>query len=261
MRRVEPKVFMIGETQVNLSSFVSYLRHIGVNAAGEWPGSEELSSLSSAELLSEFYGRLCYKSFKENLNPNVTKVRKGNEVYLKHILDVKHLSVLEHCQMNWVVADLSRVATHEIVRHRVGIAFSQESLRYVRLTDLGLWLPAEAEADPNLVKMFEEKFAADEAWQKKISDYLEMDNGKDFEYKKRMTSLMRRGAPIGLATTIGMSMNHRQLRHMITLRTSAAAEAEVRLIFGKMIEICKIKYPNIYQDIEKNEKGEWVVNG
>lgn len=52
-------------------------------------------------------------------------------------------SVIEHHVTNWIFADVSRVFTHELVRHRVGTAFSQESLRYVRLNDLGLWLPPQ----------------------------------------------------------------------------------------------------------------------
>ncbi len=38
-----------------------------------------------------------------------------------------------------------RVFTHELVRHRAGSAFSQESLRYVRLTDIGFRVPPALE--------------------------------------------------------------------------------------------------------------------
>ena len=41
--------------------------------------------------------------------------------------------------------NVSRVFTHELVRHRAGSAFSQESLRYVRLTDIGFRVPPALE--------------------------------------------------------------------------------------------------------------------
>ena len=81
------------------------------------------------------------------MNPNVTRVRDRNDEYITNILKVKHGSVIEHPMMSFIFADVSRVFTHELVRHRAGVAISQESLRFVRLTDIGMWLPIELEED------------------------------------------------------------------------------------------------------------------
>ena len=42
---------------------------------------------------------------------------------------------------SFVLHNVSRVVTHELVRHRPGTAVSQESLRFVRLTDIPFWFP------------------------------------------------------------------------------------------------------------------------
>jgi thymidylate synthase ThyX len=49
---------------------------------------------------------------------------------------------------------------------------SQESLRYVRLDDLGLWLPPEIKADEHLAGLFRTTFENLEQLQAKMTDYL-----------------------------------------------------------------------------------------
>lgn len=242
MQKVEPKVFLIGETAIRQAQLRAYLDFVG---AEDW----ETDASSDGEALIEFMGRLCYRSFKPGLNVNVTKVREGSGNYLANIIKSGHGSVLEHVQLNFVFANVSRVFTHELVRHRVGTAFSQESLRYVRLTDLGLWLPPEIEADPALAKMFEETFESLEQLQLKMAEHLKLDEeGIPFAKKKQYTSAMRRLAPIGLATAIGCSMNIRTVRHLITMRTSRHSEVEIRRVFDQVARICKGNYPGLFAD-------------
>ena len=131
---VEPKVFLIGESRVNQEGLDGLLAHLGV---GDWKSDAP----SEMELLCEVFGRACYRSFGTGLNPNVTRVRKTNVSYLKNIIEKGDGSVLEHGVVNFFIADASRVFTHELVRHRVGTAISQESLRFVRLTDLDWYAP------------------------------------------------------------------------------------------------------------------------
>ena len=255
MHRVEPKIFLIGETQINESGMRGYLTHVG---AADWNSDAH----SHSEKLIEFYGRLCYRSWAPKMNPNVTKVREGNDKYIAHIIEVGHGSVMEHAVSNWVFADISRVATHEIVRHRVGTMFSQESLRFVRLTDLGLWLPAEIEADPLLKELFKTTFESLEQLQHRMSEHLKLDEEKNFARKKQFTSAMRRIAPIGLATTLGVSFNIRALRHVIFMRTSRHAEVEMRVIFNRVAEMAKYQWPNLFADFTAEEIdgiNEWTT--
>lgn len=231
MHKVEPKVFQIGETRIIEEGLKAYLEHIGVP---EWTSDAP----TDTERIIEIYGRLCYRSFKPGLNPNVTKIRERNCDYISNIFNVKHGSVVEHPVLNFIFADVSRVFTHELVRHRVGVGISQESLRFVRLEDLGQWLPAVIRENEQAVEIFARTFEELEQLQLKLARLFELDSpGKPFSEKKIITSAMRRIAPIGLATTIGWSANPRTIRWLIELRTHPSAEEEIRLVFGKLGEI------------------------
>jgi len=257
MHRVEPTVFLVGETKVVEEGLDAYLEHIGVP---EW----QSDAPTDAERIIEFMGRLCYRSFKPQLNPNVTRIREHNSDYLANIIRVKHGSVIEHAMLNFVFADVSRVFTHELVRHRVGVAISQESLRFVRLEDLGQWLPTVICENEEAMRIFAETFENLESLQLKLADLYGLDEaGIDFHFKKIVTSAMRRIAPIGLATTIGWSTNLRTLRWLLEMRTDPAAEEEIRLVFGKVGEIVCSRYPNLLADFEVETVGglSWYKAG
>lgn len=244
MRLVEPQVFLIGETTVIQDQLQAYLAHVG---APEW----NTDAASDGELLVEVMGRLCYRSWRPGLNPNVTMVRQGNAGYVANLLGSEHGSVLEHVMLNFVFADVSRVLTHELVRHRVGVAYSQESLRYVRLTDLGLWAPTVIRENEHAVEIVVRTFEKLERLQRELSEVLGLDEaGAEFATKKKATSAMRRIAPIGLATTIGFSANLRALRWLLQLRTAPSAEEEIRRVFGMVGEIVTTRYPNVFADFE-----------
>ena len=147
----EPKVFLVGETSAVPAGIQAYMAHLGVK---RWPRD----TASDPELLIELMGRLCYRSFEPGLNPNVTKIRESNAEYLKHIIKVGHGSVLEHATFSFVFADVSRVFTHELVRHRVGTATSQESLRFVRLEDIDGWLPSCIKENIHAMSVFSRTF-------------------------------------------------------------------------------------------------------
>ena len=242
MRAVEPKVFAIGETVAITDGVKALLSEMGVP---NW----HTDSPTHAEGLIETYGRLCYRSFAPGLNPNVKRVREGNKDYLSNIINQLHGSVFEHTSVNFVFVGVSRVFTHELVRHRVGTAISQESLRFVRLTDLDFYIPEEIRANPKALEIFTEAIESGERWQRELAATLGLDNeGTAFEVKKRLTSVMRRIAPEGLATVIGWTANFRTLRHVIELRTDAAAEWEMRFVFGEVAKFVMARYPNAFGD-------------
>ncbi len=241
MRSVTPRVFLIGETRIVPDGLQAYLKHLGIPHWSTDAGSD-------AEKLAEFYGRLCYRSFEVGLNPNVTKIREGNALYLENILKSAHGSVLEHPQFNFVFADVSRVFTHELVRHRAGTAISQESLRYVRLTDIGFWLPVCFAEDEVVCELVTSTVEILEDMQRTLAAHFKLDEGAlPFAKKKEVTSAMRRLAPEGLATTIGWSANARALRHVIEMRTSEGAEEEIRLVFAEVAATVSERYPNFFQ--------------
>lgn len=264
MHRVKPKPYLIGESSLNESEIHNFLSDAYGQEGREWyrdniVESTAAPSASPSEKIAELMGRLCYRSFAPGLNKNVTKIRKGNSEYLGNILNQKHGSVLEHGSTNWIIHNVSRVFTHELVRHRAGTAISQESLRYVRMDDFGLWMPEDPVLTPELQGACERQFKQMELFCAWLSDQLGMNEPKkDFAFKKKWTSFVRRFSPQGMATTIGITINFRAMRHVLEMRTSEGAEVEIRFVFDKIARICKERWPAMVQDMEPNDKGEWI---
>ncbi|MDQ5958167.1 MAG: FAD-dependent thymidylate synthase [Patescibacteria group bacterium] len=246
MKVIRPSVFLVGETKIVEQGLQGYLDHIGVP---DW----KTDAPSDAEKLCEVMGRLCYKSFEPGLNPNVTKVREGNRPYLQNVISVGHGSVLEHGYLNFIFADVSRVFTHELVRHRQGVGISQESLRYVRLESLSASIPTCIQENEVGMALFCKTMEQLEDVQRELADIYGIRDMKDFAVKKKLTSAFRRVAPIGLATNIGWSCNFRAIRHVIEMRTEPVAEEEIRLVFGQVFEIIRGRYPNIFGDYETED--------
>ena len=238
---IEPKVFLIGESKVNEEEVQALLEHLGVP---DW--SSDAST--DIELLSEIYGRSCYKSFGTTLNPNVTRVRQSSKTYLNNIIEKGDGSVLEHGVANFFFADVSRVFTHELVRHRVGTAMSQESLRYVRLTDLDYYAPLCIQENEQVMTLFTKTFEELSKLQQEMADIFDLDGVDSFGEKKELTSAMRRLAPIGLSTNIGWSCNMRTLRHVIEMRTDPSAEEEIRLVFSQVADLAIKRWSNLFSD-------------
>lgn len=251
IKAVEPEIFVISESTINWSGVQELLEHLGVE---KW----DTDASSDIEYLIELYGRLCYMSFGTELNPNITKVREGNKNYIQNIIKSKHGSVLEHGVVNFVFRNVSRVFTAELCRHRAGTAFSEQSLRFVRLTDLNYYVPVLIEESEAELAVYSNTFQELSNIQKIMAELTELDDMSSFSKKKEITSAVRRLAPLGLATNIGFSCNMRTLRHLIELRTNTSAEEEIRLVFDKIGYIAKEKWPNIFYDFQRNDDGEWI---
>lgn len=250
MKVVEPRVFLIAHTALDTDAVRHWLEEVGGLAA--------LNHIEGAdgEQLIEFAGRNCYKSFDVKLNPNISKVRTDSEEYHNNILKSGHGSVLEHASCTFAFEHVSRVFTHEIVRHRAGMAFSQESLRYIRLDDLSCWIPDIILDNPEALEVFADIFTRCEQAQKDLARIYNIENIKSFHKKKQLTSAFRRIAPIGLATGIVTTFNLRSLRWVIQMRTSEGAEVEIRKVFCEVYNIAKDFWPFLFQDFETTETGD-----
>lgn len=262
MHLVQPKVYLVGRPALDYTALKSFLET--QDAGG--PVVEQLLNYTDpdrggpAQKIIEAAGRLCYRSWEPGLNKNVTKVREDPREYLENILKSRHGSVLEHAQWNFIIDNVSRVFTHEIVRHRIGTAISQESLRYVRLEELGFWLPEWAQCDPAFVEQATALIERMEQFQTWMAEYFELDKeGVHFSEKKAKTSFMRRFAPEGLATRMLWSANCRALRHVIEMRTDSAAEEEMRIVAKQIGELMVEEAPALFGDYKDDGKGGWTT--
>jgi len=241
MKWEDSKVFVLAETQMNIVGRKGYLEHLGVP---EW----DTDATSAAEELTEIAGKTCYMSFSKDLNKNLTKIRdNSNEAYIQNgLIDNKHFSVLEHSTVTFAICNVSRVFTHELVRHRAGTAFSQESGRYVRIDDLILYKP-DCLSEPELESLEKALNVIEGLYEHLCGDVFNR-IGNDFTEKKKVTSALRRMLPEGRTNTIIFTANHNALRHIINMRTSEHAEEEISLVFGKIKAILIDKFPHIYKD-------------
>lgn len=255
MHETRPEVFLIARPAVDLEGMRGYLRDVGGESWLTRRVEEADGHPNSAELLVEFGGRACYRSWEPGLNPNVSKVRTDQREYFANILRSAHGSVLEHANYSFALRNCSRTFTHELVRHRAGSAFSQESLRYVRLADIGFRVPPALEPMRERVLAIVEQL---EEFQRSAARQLGLDEeGVPFHVKKEVTSALRRLAPIGLSTDIVWTANVRTLRHVIEMRTAEGAEEELRLVFDEIARVMQAEAPGLFQDFTRQADGSW----
>lgn len=254
MKQVQPGVHIIARTKPDDYAIERYLKSIG---ADDYLREHNLFE-DPADLV-EFAGRICYRSWQPGMNKNVTKTRTDQVEYLLNILDSRHGSVLEHTTWSFLLEDISRIVTHELVRHRPGVAISQESMRYVRLTEIPMWFPDWALEDPYLMDHARDLLEQMEQFQEIMTEHFDLDRpGQTFTYKKERTSFMRRFAPSGHATSMVWTANARTLRHVIETRTAEGAEEEIRLVFELVAEAMVEECPMLFGDFGRNPDGSWV---
>lgn len=255
MRETTPVVELIARPSVDLGALERYLKTVGGESWLTMRRDQE-EGLNPGQLLIEAAGRACYRSWKEGLNPNVTRVRRDQKDYFLNLLRSAHGSVLEHANYTFIIYDASRIFTHELVRHRSGSAFSQESLRFVRLDDLPFRIPEVLEPlRPQIVSILETL----EEFQISAAEFFELDKpGVPFHQKKEITSALRRLAPEGLSTVIFWTANLRTLRHTIQMRTDPGAEEEIRYVFNKIGDIMLQEAPLLFGDFVV-EDGAWAT--
>jgi len=210
------------------------------------------------EALAEFAGRACYQSWSKP-NPSTAT----NAGYLKHILEVGHLSVLEHGTVTFYLSGVSRSFTHELIRHR-HFSYSQLSQRYVPGRDAAMVEPEVIAQDPELHKTFVE---ASEAAVRAYNELLQgleakfADEPKATARRKQARQAARAVLPNATETRIVVTGNYRAWRHFVTMRATAEADVEIReLAIACLRELQRIA-PNVFADftITKQPDGTEVA--
>jgi len=218
------------------------------------------------QALAEFAGRACYQSW-DRTNP-ATADNKG---YLQHILEVGHLSVLEHSAATFYLTGISRGVTHEILRHR-HFSYSELSARYLPAADGGpnaesatepnsepptadelsdLVEPPAVAADPGLHREFVAGAEAATAAHRELLTALEAaaEHAPDGTLARKQARQLAAGLlPAAARTALVMSGNYRAWRHFIGMRATEAADVEIRtLAVGILRELQKLA-PHVFAD-------------
>lgn len=195
--------------------------------------------------LAEFAGRGCYQSWQK---PNPATAT--NAGYLRHILEVGHLSVLEHGSVTFYLRGVSRSLTHELIRHR-HFSYSQLSQRYVPERNVAMVEPDVIAADPELHERF---LAAADASLAAYTDLLEglekkfADVPSSTLRRKRARQAARSVLPNATETRLVVTGNYRAWRHFVAMRASEHADVEIRACAIACLRELKRVAPNVFAD-------------
>jgi thymidylate synthase (FAD) len=197
------------------------------------------------QALAEFAGRACYQSWNKP-NPSTAT----NAGYLRHILEVGHLSVLEHGTVTFYLTGVSRSLTHELIRHR-HFSYSQLSQRYVPERDAAMVEPDVIAEDPELHKKFVE------ATETSVRAYTELLDGLERKLADVPTAISRRKQarqaarsvlPNATETRIVVTGNYRAWRHFIAMRATEGADIEIRGLAVECLRQLQRVAPNVFGD-------------
>ncbi len=186
----------------------------------------------SGEALLEVAGRACYQSWH---NP----AGRTNHEYLANIVAQGHGSVLEHANYSLYLRGVSRSLTHELVRHRAGCAYSQLSQRYVDSSEVAFVIPPALYVGEDLLRRWAESCAGALAAYQALTEALE---GRIAGIKKRREAA-RAVLPNCTETHIVMTANVRAWRHILWMRGSEHAEAEIRRLSAAILPVLQEAIP------------------
>jgi thymidylate synthase (FAD) len=177
--------------------------------------------------------RLCYSPV--SIDTLLEKL-SGNDIkaFLEKIMSLGHQSVLEHASFTFGIEGVSRVTTHQLVRHRIA-SFSQQSQRYVSHKDLfDAVVPPSIDANPLMKERFEDQLQSIHRF------YSEMvESGIPAEDARYIL-------PNATESKIMVTMNARELFHFFRLRCCERAQWEIRAMALEMLKIVKAVAPIIF---------------
>lgn len=201
---------------------------------------------TDGERLAEFAGRLCYMSQR---NPASRSTRE----YLENIKKQGHGSVLEHANYSILVEGVSRSLTHELVRHRAGMAFSQLSQRYVDESEANFVVPPAIIGDEALRSAWQEQIeSAQTAYVALVEQLMERYSWvADKVHRRKMAREAARGVlPNSTETKIVVTANARAWRTLLELRAGEGAELEIRRWAVAIVRILQSEAPAFFSDFE-----------
>lgn len=157
------------------------------------------------------------------------------ETFLDKIMSLGHHSVLEHASFTFGIEGISRVTTHQLVRHRIA-SFSQQSQRYVSHKEQFTSIMPDTIADNSEARQI---FASmSETVHKAYARLIEMGiPAEDARYI----------LPNATETKIIMTMNARELLHFFALRCCQRAQWEIRGMSVEMLRLVKKVAPVIFR--------------
>ena len=200
------------------------------------PGRRELGMKATLlfpdrEIVDKFYVPLIYTAcrtcYSELLPQDIFQRAVDGQIdvqkmqkLISGVIESGHGSTIEHVVFTFGISGVSRTLSHQLVRHRAGVAFDQQSQRYVTYKGPATMLPATIEdADPPLRARYEDQVSgALEVYGDLVAAGIP---GEDARFV----------FPNATRTNLVMTTNLRALIHMSGLRLCTMAQWEIRRLF------------------------------
>ena len=188
------------------------------------PGPDELVAAAA---------RICYRDVAAS-DLLAGEAEKLSEALLERIWKSGHHSPFEHASFTFAADGLSRVASHQLVRHRLA-SFSQQSQRYVRMGRPAVVLPPSVAAIPEAANIFEgQAKAAHLAYETLIAMGVPAEDARFI-------------LPHGWETRLVLTMNARELHHFFHMRLCRRAQWEIRELARQMLICCRREAPVVFR--------------
>ncbi len=176
--------------------------------------------------------RLCYSPIgAAELEERISDQQAAKLV--QKLVEMGHFSTLEHVTFTFAIEGVSRVLTHQLVRHRIA-SYSQQSQRYVKEHNFATVLPPSLAAQPALAAKFQ-------ALMGEIQDLY-----NEFTSQGIAAEDARYILPNATETKIVCTFNARSLLNFFQLRCCMRAQWEIRQLANLMLAECKRVAPCIF---------------
>jgi len=177
--------------------------------------------------------RLCYSKSKiDDLENELSESYARNLV--KKIISLGHYSVLEHVNFTFGIGGISRVTSHQLVRHRIA-SYSQQSQRYVDYKNLEVVIPPSIMDHREALERFKEAVdILEELYRWMIEKEIPVEDSRYI-------------LPNATTTSIVVTMNGRELDHFFTLRCCRRAQWEIRAMAKKMLREVRGVAPTLFR--------------
>lgn len=158
------------------------------------------------------------------------------QTFLDKIMSLGHQSVLEHASFTFGIEGISRVTSHQLVRHRVA-SYSQQSQRYVSHKErFAAVIPPSIGERPDVLARFEAQLQAlHQAYAEMVEAGIPAEDARYI-------------LPNATETKIMVTMNARELLHFFAVRCCERAQWEIRAMSLEMLKLVKGIAPTIFRD-------------
>jgi thymidylate synthase (FAD) len=261
---LNPGVVVIARPQVNVGGIAGFLD--GFDTSLHFPEYvNDPTTLPDGAQVCKIAGQVCYMSFGQDRTFNAQAER-----YFNNLKSSGHGSVLEHANFSLLLYGISRSVTHELVRHRAGFSFAQQSQRYVSGRVLRFVERPEYREDEQLHSHFLQRIERAASEYAMLTDRLvEMQQSgvniltaeERRDLRKKVRQCARSVLPNETEAPIVVTANARAWRHFIEMRASAHAEIEIRELAFRIF-LCLVRTdPILFSDytIEQLSDGTYTV--